>query len=85
MSIRYVTNDRSLTTAAFLDLAQRVWPGDYDEDCVREALDRTINVTARDGDKLIGCVRVLSDGYFFGTIPEILVAPEYRRMASGCD
>lgn len=83
MSIRYVTNDQSLTAAAFLELAQRVWPGDYDPECVREALGRTLNVTAYDGQRLIGCVRVLSDGYFFGTIPEILVAPGYRRKGVG--
>jgi GNAT superfamily N-acetyltransferase len=31
----------------------------------------------------VGCVRVLTDGYFFATIPEILVLPVYRRRGIG--
>jgi ribosomal protein S18 acetylase RimI-like enzyme len=28
-------------------------------------------------------VRVLSDGYFFSTVPEVIVDPEYRRRGIG--
>jgi GNAT superfamily N-acetyltransferase len=35
------------------------------------------------GKRLVGVVRILSDGYFFGTIPEILVDPEYQGRGIG--
>ena len=83
MNLTYRTDDQSLTAEAFLDLAQRVWPGQYSLDRTREALQRTLNITAWDGELLVGCVRVLTDGYFFGTIPEILVDPAYQRKGVG--
>jgi ribosomal protein S18 acetylase RimI-like enzyme len=67
----------------FLALAQRVWPRDYSVSDATAALGRTINVGAWDGDRLVGSVRVLTDGYFFATIPEILVDPAYQRRGIG--
>jgi GNAT superfamily N-acetyltransferase len=32
---------------------------------------------------LIGCLRILTDGYFFGTITELLVLPEYQKQGVG--
>jgi len=81
--IEYRAPDEMLDSALFLDLAQRVWPGTYQAGRVAEALKRTINITAWDGPALVGCVRVLSDGYFFGTIPEILIHPDYRQTGIG--
>ena len=56
-----------------IDLAGQVWPGDYDGAMTRAALSRTINLTAWDGERLAGCLRILTDGCFFGTITELLV------------
>jgi GNAT superfamily N-acetyltransferase len=81
--IRFVVEDVELAADDFLKLAQRVWPGNYDRALVEEALRRTVNVTAWDGDRLVGCVRVLTDGYFFGTIPELLVDPDYQGQSIG--
>ena len=67
----------------FLALAQRVWPRDYSPAACAAALERTINIGAWDGQRLVGSVRVLTDGYFFATIPEILVDPEYQRRGIG--
>ena len=67
----------------FLALAQRVWPRDYPRDSAAAALTRTINIAARDGTELVGSVRVLTDGYFFATVPEILVDPAYQRRGIG--
>ena len=67
----------------FLDLNQPVWPGKYELGEVTVALSKTENVGAWDGTKLVGSVRVLSDGYFFATIPDIFVHPEYRRRGIG--
>lgn len=49
----------------------------------RAALTRTLNITARDGGLLAGCLRILTDGYFFGTITELLVLPEYQGRGVG--
>ena len=83
MDIHFKIDDRDLAAAIFLNLAQRVWPRNYDAALVDKALGRTLNITAWDGDHLVGCVRILTDGYFFGTIPEILVDPAYQRKGIG--
>jgi predicted GNAT family N-acyltransferase len=83
VNIKYVTNDNSLSAEVFLSLVNGVWPGEYNEQFTREALQKTINVTAWQNDSLIGCVRILTDGYFFGTISEILVLPEYQKKGIG--
>lgn len=48
-----------------------------------EALSKTINITAYDQDTLVGCLRILTDGYFFGTITELLVLTRYQRQGIG--
>ncbi len=83
--IACVTNDEHLDSGVFLTLVQRVWPGDYYPALVQAALRRTLNVTAWDGDRLVGSVRILTDGYFFGTIPEILVDPGYQGQGIGSE
>lgn len=40
-------------------------------------------VTAWDGDRLVGCVRVLSDGHFRSVIFDLAVLPEYQRQGIG--
>jgi GNAT superfamily N-acetyltransferase len=82
-SFTYVVDDKELDAENFLSLAQKVWPGDYNENYTQMALSKTINITAWDGKMLIGCVRVLTDGYYFGTVPDILVIPEYQKMGIG--
>lgn len=81
--IRYEADDRHLHADAFLALAQQVWPGVYDAAQTQAALRKTTNLTAYDGGKLVGCLRILSDGYFFGTITELLVLPGYQKQGIG--
>src|SRR5262249_26647486 len=69
--------------ADFVALANRVWPRDSDEARAAAAIMRTINIGAWDGARLVGAVRVLSDGYLFSTVPEILVEPQYQRRGIG--
>lgn len=64
-------------------MLKRVWPDTYTLADVTAALVLTTNLGAWDGDVLVGSVRVLTDGYFLATVPEILVAPEYRRRGIG--
>ena len=82
MDIKYTVND-SLDTIEFIELANNIWPRDYKEDLIKVALSNTINITARDNGKLVGCVRILTDYVFFGTITEILVLPTYQGKGIG--
>lgn len=81
--LEYKVDDKTLCAQQFIELAQQVWPGDYDPEKTRRALERTINITAWDGTELVGCLRILTDGCFFGTIPEVLVLPRYQRQGIG--
>lgn len=69
-----------LNASVFLTFVNQVWPGDYDIEKTQNALSKTQNITAYDGDRLVGCLRILSDGYFFGTITELLVLPDYQNI-----
>ena len=81
--MEYIIDDQGLDASAFISFANRVWPGDYNLDKVREALSKTLNITAYDGRMLVGCLRILSDDYFFGTVTELLILPEYQRKGIG--
>lgn len=47
------------------------------------ALKNTINVGAWDGERLVGAVRILSDGYLFAALADLLVDPDYRGRGIG--
>jgi hypothetical protein len=79
-NIRYTIDDRTLTVDEFGTLFSRVWRRDFQRCRLKDAIERTINVTARDGTLLVGCVRILSDGYLVSTVAEVLVEPEYREL-----
>lgn len=81
--MEYKIDDKVLKAPVFIEFVNKVWPGKYDINKTQDALSRTINITAYDGDKLIGCLRILSDGYFFGTITELLVLPDYQKKGIG--
>ncbi len=69
--------------ASFVTLADRVRPGRHAIRRIRAALARTDNIGAWDGARLIGAVRVLTDGYTFGAVADIMVDPEYQRLGIG--
>ena len=79
----YRIDDKRLTASVFLPFVNQVWPGDYDIEETQNALSKTTNITAYDGNRLVGCLRILSDGYFFGTITELLVLPDYQKKGIG--
>lgn len=81
--ITYVTDDQNVSVSKFLSLVNAVWPGEYHEQFTKEAIQKTLNITAWDDKELVGCVRILTDGYFFGTITEILVRPDYQGRKIG--
>jgi ribosomal protein S18 acetylase RimI-like enzyme len=69
--------------ASFIPLAERVRPTHYEAPRVRAALAKTINIGAWDGPRLVGVVRVLTDGYTYSAVADILVDPEYQRLGIG--
>ena len=81
--IHYINDDKNLRSDIFIEMANQVWPGSYDTELMQKAISKTINITAWDNDKLVGCIRILSDGYLFGTISEILVLKEYQKQGIG--
>ena len=78
-----IHEEPNLSAEEFLGLANAVWPRDYDSVATEGALKRTINIVARAEGNLVGTVRILTDGYFFGTVPEILVRPDWQRRGIG--
>ena len=81
--MEYKIGDSQLDASTFITFVNKVWPGEYDADRTAAALSKTMNITAYDGKELVGCLRILTDGYFFGTITELLVLPEYQRQGIG--
>lgn len=79
----YRVDDKQLNASVFLEFVNQIWPGSYDVERTQAALSRTLNITAYDDTKLTGCLRILSDGYYFGTITELLVLPEYQKKGIG--
>lgn len=78
-----LAEEPDLGAEEYLRLATRVWPGRYSAELSQEALAATINVTARLDGRLIGSVRILTDGYFFGVVPDILVDPDFQGLGIG--
>lgn len=83
MEISYHVNDKKLNAKEFVIMAGKVWSRNYDKKKTAAALKKTLNITARNGKELVGCVRILTDGAYFGTVTEILVVPEFQNMGIG--
>lgn len=81
--MEYRVDDQTLDGQEFFRFVSQIWPGCYDETKTQAALSKTCNITAYDNDKLVGCLRILTDGYFFGTITELLVLPNYQKRGIG--
>ena len=79
----YIVDDKNLDASIFISFVNQVWQGNYDVDRTKKALSKTLNITAYDNRELIGCLRILSDGYYFGTITELLVLPQYQKKGVG--
>mgnify|MGYP000071204847 FL=1 len=81
--MEYKVNDTKLIASTFIPFVNQIWKGDYDMERTQAALSKTLNITAYDNKILVGCLRILTDGYFFGTITELLVLPEYQKQGVG--
>ncbi len=83
--MEFRVNDADLMASVFIPFVNQIWQGNYDTDRTQIALSKTINITAYDDNKLVGCLRILTDGYFFGTITELLVLPKYQKRGLGSE
>lgn len=81
--MEYQIDDKSLNSSVFIPFVNKIWPGNYNMEKTQGALSKTINITAYENGTLVGCLRILSDGYYFGTITELLVLPEYQKQGIG--
>lgn len=81
--VEYKIDDKGLNANTFISFVKRVWPGNYDYEKTQDALVKTMNITAYENGELVGCLRLLSDGYYFGTITELLVLPEFQKKGIG--
>lgn len=81
--MQYIVDDQGLQAALFIPFVNKIWPGDYDPAKTQLALSKTVNITVYDAEALVGCLRILTDGYFFGTITELLVLPAYQKQGIG--
>ena len=81
--MEYKINDCKLDALTFISFVNQVWEGNYDIQRTEQALSKTFNITAYDGNILVGCLRILTDGYYFGTITELLVLPNYQKQGIG--
>ncbi len=84
--MEYKVNDQELNASTFITFVNRVWPGDYDLDKTQAALSRTLNITAYDEKELVGCLRILSDGYYLVPLQNRLFFQSIRskELGAGC-
>lgn len=73
----------ALDARELIELAQRSGVDVPDAARLQESLGRTINIGAYDGDRLVGALRLLTDGYEWTVVTDFLVEPAYRRRGIG--
>jgi GNAT superfamily N-acetyltransferase len=72
-----------VAVADYLALLHLVSREDHDVARATLAFGSTTNIGAWDGDRFIGVARVLTDGYFYAALADIVVDPEYQRRGVG--
>ena len=65
------------------ELLARSGAGTTDVPRLEKAMTHTTNIGAWDGTRLVGALRLLSDGYEWSVVTDIIVDPEYRRRGIG--
>ena len=73
----------AVSTDDLITLAQDSGVDVPDAARLQESLGRTINIGAYDGDRLVGALRLLTDGYEWTVVTDFLVAPSHRRRGIG--
>ncbi|HEX9562556.1 MAG TPA: GNAT family N-acetyltransferase [Gemmatimonadaceae bacterium] len=78
-----ITYREGFDARAFAALIARAGIAELDVSRTAAALERTKNVGAWDGTRLVGAVRLLTDGYTWSVVTDIVVDPPYRRHGIG--
>jgi GNAT superfamily N-acetyltransferase len=72
-----------VTSKAYLELQQRFTREPLDRKRTTHALRVSLNISAWDGERLVGIARILTDGYYTAALAEITVDPDYQRRGMG--
>ena len=62
---------------------QTDWADDRTIEDIQIVLDKSINVCAWDGEKLVGFARAVSDGRFRAFVEDVVVDEAYRKQGIG--
>ena len=73
----------AVSTEDLIELARQSGVEVPDPARLQESLSRTINIGAYDGERLVGALRLLTDGYEWTVVTDFLVAPSHRRRGIG--
>ena len=77
--VEYKIDDKGLNANTFISFVKRIWPGNYDYEKTPDALVKTMNITAYENGELVGCLRLLSDGYYLGRLQSCLFCQKSKR------
>lgn len=81
MDIKYIKNG-DIAAEEIIDVFKSVeWNKEQDNIC--EAFKNSFYVIAYDGEKMIGFIRALSDGYYYTGIYDVIVRPDYQSLGIG--
>ena len=78
--MEYKIDDKELKANISISFVNKVWKGQYDIEKTEEALSKTINITAYDGDMLVGCLRILTDDFFLELLQNYLFYQNIENM-----
>lgn len=85
MNITYHEN-RTIDTEELIDLYKSVeWSGYYEDTYIMDYIlkNSIFHISAWDGNKLVGLIRVVGDVVYIAYIQDILVHPDYQRLGIG--
>ncbi|CAN5548951.1 hypothetical protein BH09GEM1_BH09GEM1_09590 [soil metagenome] len=80
LSPKFVT---SVDTAEYLRLLGLVSTGALDAERTATALSQTVNIAAWNDGVLVGIARVITDGYLYAALADIVVHPDYQLRGVG--
>jgi ribosomal protein S18 acetylase RimI-like enzyme len=76
-------DDSGYTAEEYMALMRHVDSTQLDVLRTDSALQRTLNIGAWHGERLVGAVRLLTDGYLYATVTDLVVHPDYRLRGIG--
>jgi ribosomal protein S18 acetylase RimI-like enzyme len=81
---RYVLEDRAPTIEEYRALRAAVGWNDLTTEGIERGLGAALySCIARDGDRIIGCGRIVGDGGIYFYLQDVIVHPEHQRRGLG--